>query len=251
MVIRLGKETDKTELRALWKEVFDEDEFYLDYKFGKDFLCNQSVVVIDKKIIGTAHYDTVYINGKKVAYINGVSIREKYRGKHLSVTMLDFLHDHLKKEGFAFCFLKPAIKNYYEKFGYKTVVPEKKQKLEYKDVPDYSATNYGYIEVFEKTSRLHDIYLPRSNKKFEELRLLYENYDGGFVCFERNKEPLGYALYLAENEKTVIEEAVFLNGNGFDIMGNYFKNAQIDELAVMVKPLNEEFNYRNVFIKVI
>ena len=251
MIIRLGKETDKKELRALWKEVFDEDEFYLDYKFDENFSCRQSVVIVDKKIIGAAHYDILYMDGKKVAYINGVSIKKNHRGKHLSPMMLNFLHEHLKKEGFAFSFLKPAIQNYYEKFGYKTVIKEKKFTIEYKDTENYSATNYGYTEIFENISRLYEISLPRSKKRFEKIIRLYENYDGGIICFERNKQPLGYAIFAKEDEKTVIEETMFYSNDDYDILGNYFKQADINELAVMVKPLNEEFNYTSAFIKVI
>jgi len=192
-----------------------------------------------------------YMDGKKVAYINGVSIKKNHRGKHLSPMMLNFLHEHLKKEGFAFSFLKPAIQNYYEKFGYKTVIKEKKFTIEYKDTENYSATNYGYTEIFENISRLYEISLPRSKKRFEKIIRLYENYDGGIICFERNKQPLGYAIFAKEDEKTVIEETMFYSNDDYDILGNYFKQAEINELAVMVKPLNEEFNYTSAFIKVI
>ncbi len=251
MVIRLGKPTEKEELKNLWREVFDEDEFYLEYKFDEGFNANQSVVVLDKKIIGAAHYDILYIDNKKVAYINGVSVKKEYRGKNISVRMLDYLHTHLLKEGFAYCFLKPAIDNYYEKFGYRTAIKALKQNLEYKTVIPYSVTNYGYIEIFEKMSKKHSIYLPRTEKRFEKIKKLYNNYDGGIVCFEREKELLGYAIYGKENEKNVIEESVFLNDEGFDIMGNYFENAQINELAVMIKDLKEKFNYPDAFIKVV
>lgn len=251
MVIRLGKSAEKEELKCLWQEVFNEDEFYLEYKFDKNFMPEQSVVVVDKKIIGAAHYDTLFINNKKVAYVNGVSIKKEYRGKNISTGMLDYLHTHLLNEGFAYCFLKPAINNYYEKFGYKTVIGAVNQDLIYKEVLPYSVTNYGYVEIFEKMCKKHSVFLPRSENRFEKIKRLYKNYDGGIVCFERGKELLGYALYAKENEKIVIEESVFLNDSGFEIMGNYFENAQVNELAVMVKELNETFVHHNVFIKVI
>lgn len=251
MVIRLGKSNEKDELKYLWQEVFDEDDFYLEYKFDKSFSANQSIVVVDKKIIGAAHYDILFIDNKKVAYINGVSIKKEHRGKNLSVRMLDYLHKHLLNEGFAYCFLKPAISNYYEKFGYKTVINAQKADLTYKEVSPYSVTNYGYIEIFETMCKKHSIFLPRSEKRFEKIIRLYTNYDGGIICFEREKELLGYALYAKENEKIVIEESVFLNDNGFDIMGNYFGNASVNELAVMIKDLNEQFIYTDAFIKVV
>ncbi len=251
MVIRLGKSNEKEELKSLWREVFDEDEFYLEYKFDKNFKPCQSVVVVDKKIIGAAHYDTLSINGKKVAYINGVSIKREHRGKNISLRMMDYLHNHLLNEGFAYCFLKPAINNYYEKFGYKTVISAAKSNLTYKEVPSYSVTNYGYIEIFEEMCKKHSIFLPRSEKRFEKIKKLYNNYDGGIICFEREKELLGYALYAKEDEKIVIEESVFLNDNGFDIMGNYFENASVNELAVMIKDLNDKFDYPDAFIKVV
>ena len=93
MEIRLGNFDEKDTLRKIWKDVFDEDEFYLDYKFSSRFspLCS-CVACVEGEIAGTVHFDILYINGEKVAYINGVSVLPEYRHKKLATKMLDFVH---------------------------------------------------------------------------------------------------------------------------------------------------------------
>lgn len=252
MEIRLGKFEEKDTLRRIWKEVFNEDEFYLDYKFSETFSPLCTCVAYDGEIVGMVHFDVYYINSQKVAYINGVSVLPSFRRKKLATKMLDFVHIYLKSQGFAYCFLKPAISNFYESFGYVTVTEGKNFTIPKKSNNDYTTDETSYLEIYREKCKLSDVYIPRSVENFETLIGLYKNYGGGIVCFKKNNKPVGYCLYYPEETGIVIEEFVYSDDICLDFIGDYFgQNVKINELPVMVKPLNSNFDFEKPFIKVI
>ena len=253
MEIRFAHKTEKEILKNIWKTVFNEDEFYLNYKFSSFVAENTVVAVVDEEIAGMVHFDPCIMSDNSLsAYLNGVSVLEKYRNNNIASKMLCFLHSYLKDHNYSFCFLKPAISNFYEKFGYKTVfspqivksLPEKKCK--------YTLTDYNYEKIFRKKCFESDLYLQRTKQNFEKIISLYKNYNGDILCFKDKEELAGYIIYFPENKKIVIEEAVSLKEDFLPSIMYYFDESPlINELPVMVKELNNKFNFKNPFIKVI
>lgn len=110
-------------LKALWKTVFGDSDFFIDTFFEVAFSpdrCN--FFAEDGQIVSALYWLDCAYEGGKLAYIYAVATHPAHRGKGLASRLLQDTHGLLKARGYAGAVLKPAngLFPFYERLGYVT-----------------------------------------------------------------------------------------------------------------------------------
>lgn len=112
------------DLRALWKEAFQDNDNYLDLFFSTAYSEKRSMAAfIDNELAGALYWFDCVLEGKKTAYIYAVATAKKHRRKGVCAELLRHTHLHLQGMGYSFAILvpsEPSLFAFYEKQGYKT-----------------------------------------------------------------------------------------------------------------------------------
>lgn len=122
MMIKHPDPEQLTDLLQMWKSVFGEHggfwELFLDTAFEADH-CR--CITLDGQAAAALYWFDCLCSGQKMAYIYAVVTHPEHRNKGLCRILLEDVHAHLRKNGYAAAMLVPekeGLRQMYRKLGY-------------------------------------------------------------------------------------------------------------------------------------
>lgn len=234
------------ESRALWEQVFPEDEApFLDaYYKGKGFV-NEISVVRDAagEICSMIHWNPVELMVRHqrvtVDFLVAVATREDMRRKGLMARLMQQGLEKRQKQGMPFVFLVPANEAYYTPFGFVTV--GKSNRCPFNKIPQmkYSEEQQRKLEVrplqteeYENTAAWanlcltasYTVFAVRSKTYFERLEQELASEGGHIMGVYRENTLIGLFLY-TEGDSLEIREPICHKQDRrwvFFAIGSYF-----------------------------
>ncbi len=248
MKIRLAEMKDTDTLKAMWLNIFEDSEKFVEWNFKYNYK-PQNVVLCEEEgeIVSSLHlisYD-VKIKGKtyKAVYISAVATLKKVRGRGYASKILNFAIDEIKKRGADIAFLVPAVEGFYEKFGFLKVL-EKEELSFRKDAKDTEVTDNKntVYEIFLECMKNKDNCVLRSKGDIDLILAdAIENTGGdvkvlpdksGYVIFKNEKDNISLFEIMAKSKES--EEKLL----GY--LGQFGKEIKIAYPPLMIKTINEK-----------
>jgi GNAT superfamily N-acetyltransferase len=130
MIIDRPKKTQISMLGRLWREAFDDGDFFDDVFLKFAFSCDRCrCLMLDGEIAAALYWFDCTCCGEKIAYLYAIATAKKYRNKGLCKALMNDTHRHLKSLGYKGALLVPGsaeLFGFYEKIGYRhcTIVSE-------------------------------------------------------------------------------------------------------------------------------
>ncbi len=248
MKIRLAEIKDTDALKAMWLDIFEDSEKFVEWNFENNYN-PQNVVLCEEEgeIVSSLHlipYD-VKIKGEmyKADYISAVATLEKVRGYGYASKVLLYALDEIKRRGKDIAFLVPAINGFYEKFGFLNIL-EKEEVCFKKEAKDIEITDNkdALYEIYSECMKNKDNCLLRSKTDMSlilddalentkgEIKVLPDN--SGYVIFKNKKECIQLFEIMAKCEER--EEKLL----GY--LGSFGKEIKKTLPPVMIKAVNEK-----------
>ncbi|MFI3328235.1 MAG: GNAT family N-acetyltransferase [Rikenellaceae bacterium] len=118
---------DEKECKRLWKEVFKDDDIFID-EFMMHHYSNSNMLRVtdnENRYVSMLHIVDFACEGVgKVAYIYGVATKESHRGKGYATKLMTAVMEKIKSKSYDAAMLIPAanephLKEFYAKFGLK------------------------------------------------------------------------------------------------------------------------------------
>lgn len=190
-----AKNSDIPYLKKMWKDIFKDDDSYINLFFSYKFKEGNTFVIKDnKKIVSTLYveYTDVFINGKiyKGAYFCGIATISEYRKKGYAKKLIEYAKSNVKEVDIIY--LIPANESlfeFYKESGFKLftcldkekVINDKKVKLKtFSEEFDFLK-----IKTFYENSG-NNLYIRRDEKFFTAIYNCYKNImiiDDGYVIY--------------------------------------------------------------------
>lgn len=118
------QDTQKQELRSLWKEAFGDSDSFLDLFEATAFSSTRCrCVTLDDKVVAALYWFDCEFQSKPIAYIYAVATASSHRGQGLCHALMKDTHEHLLASGYMGAVLVPGSKElfqFYEDIGYRT-----------------------------------------------------------------------------------------------------------------------------------
>ena len=204
VIITNPQKEDIPFLKSFWKEIFKDDDDYINLFFSVKFkMENAFVIKEDGKIVSMLYGEhTTLINGDEELsgiYISGIATKEDKRGKGYAKMLIEEIVNAFPKTDVFY--LIPAgehLYKYYENLGFFPVTKLKNVEIggeayieDYNSEFSYEILN-GFYENMENS-----LYVKRSKEDFNAIYNCYKN----FLTFKD-----GYIVYYTENEYLKIVE---------------------------------------------
>ena len=251
MLIRYANEKDKTQLKAIWQSCFSDSEKFVKWNFENNFAPENAMVVeVDGKIVSNLHlipYDVV-LKGKalKGIYVSAVATLKEERGKGYASHLLNAALDEISKKGADIAFLVPAIKGYYDRFGFFEIAPKVEYIME-REIPSFvedevlcPAAEDAHL-IYLSAMKDKELYLKRSLKDMELIisdltentggEILMPFFGEAYAMFKEFEDKIKVFELLGENEDA--EEKTLFE------LSKYGKPLEFEFPCVMVKLLNK------------
>lgn len=124
MIIKAPTPENVHGCRALWKEVFQDSDAFLDRFFSLAFSYDRARCVTENgKVVAALYWFDCTYCGDRVAYLYAIATAPSHRGQGLCTRLLEDTHAHLKRSGYRGVLLSPAsdgLFDFYRRFGYET-----------------------------------------------------------------------------------------------------------------------------------
>lgn len=231
MVIRLAKEQDKEQVKALWNYCFYESDPYLSWFFDTIYRPQQTVVAAEgEKVLSAAQFLPYWVKlgGRKLqaVYLAGVSTWPQARGKGAARAVIAYGEQLSKERGAQLALLVPAIDHFYEKLGYR-ICADKEEYQYAASVPPPGRFRgeirpAGQEELDDMLALYHnamsklDGYILRDKTIMEQIIQTYTFFHGGAYVFYDKGNPVGYVIYSVDSQRICAEEAVYTERAGLD-----------------------------------
>jgi len=115
---------ENSELRALWKRCFDDEESYLDLFFATAYDPARCCCLRrEGRLAAALYWLDAALPGEKLAYIYAVGTEPALRGRGLCRELMESAHETLSRLGYAGAILVPGsegLREMYRKMGYAT-----------------------------------------------------------------------------------------------------------------------------------
>ncbi|MBU5450678.1 GNAT family N-acetyltransferase [Acetivibrio sp. MSJd-27] len=209
---------DTAELKALWKNIFQDTDFYIDLFFQKKYVPeNTFLVKIDGCIASMLYFfpaDFYFCEcSVPAAYICGVATRPEYRGQGYSREILFKAIDAIRQRGYKAAFLIPASESlfafYQKNGGFQPYFYLKKREMERNNTPtekqkEFPFSAKKFSEFYAKLNQDNQFYCEKKEKDFEELFAFYQPEGCQFHLFEE-----GYLIFYIEKQILYVMESFF------------------------------------------
>lgn len=202
-----GRINDIPYLKKMWKDIFKDDDSYIDLFFSYKFKEGNTFVIRDNgKIISTLYveYTDIFIDEKiyKGAYFCGIATLSEYRKKGYAKKLIEYAKENIKNVDIIY--LIPAnesLFDFYKESGFRVftcldkekVIADKKKKL------DSFSGEFNYLKVknFYENSK-NNLYIKRDEKFFNAIYDCYKNvmiFDDGYVFYYIDNDVLHLIEY--------------------------------------------------------
>ncbi len=123
-----------SETRQLWKEVFCDDDTWMNYYFSNVYKPEYNITFLkDGHVVGALQTIPYSADGVQYAYISGVSVKKEYRQQGIGRILMQKAEYKMKANGIQCAVLVPAspsLLKWYESMQYhvdSTLVPPRKE----------------------------------------------------------------------------------------------------------------------------
>ena len=210
--------SDESELRLLWKEVFNDTDEFIDSFFSRRYSVDSALIYREggriASMIFFPRYDfRIEREHYGLGYICGAATLPQYRGRGLMGQLIEASHEAMRERGDRFAALIPAsdsLYGYYRRYGYHELFVRSRLKVN----RDEKITGAGYtLQAADNTDLIYGLYLKgisplssvviQSRTTFDavvkEFRLtggdILVSSDSSIYCFVRQD---GKGLYVRE-----------------------------------------------------
>ena len=131
MIFNAPSSSQLPQLQSLWQEAFGESmhSFVTTVYSEKRSLIAET----EGQVAAALYWFDLDYEGKPLAYLYAIATFQKHRRQGIGKKLLEAAHNHLKTLGYAGTILVPASESlfsFYEKCGYKKVIPGFSRKAE-------------------------------------------------------------------------------------------------------------------------
>ena len=215
--------------RSLWKDLFNDNDGYINWYFENIYIESKTNIELDEdKLVGMLYKNSYHV-GDEVksfvsSYIVGVGVTPENQGEGIMKKMMLQVFDEAKKLNQEFIYLTPIDKKIYERFGFTYISTLEKYKIDFELLSNLKKT-YKVIK-FEKNkndettiTKLRDFYEDISqnfyikvlrDKKYYKQALSELFCEDGllYVSYDLKNEINGY-MFLNKDRDIVIKEFLF------------------------------------------
>lgn len=240
---------DTAELKVLWKNIFQDTDFYIDLFFEKKYVPeNTFLVKTDGCIASMLYFFPADFHFREcsvpTAYICGVATRPEYRGRGYSREILFRAIDAIRQRGYKAAFLIPASASLFEFYqkngGFQPYFYLKKREMKRKNTPaekpkevPFSAKKFS--EFYAKLNQDNPFYCEKKEKDFEELFAFYQPEGCQFRLFEE-----GYLIFYTEKQILHVMESFFESEDVLEKTVQYYMAENNCQKAVLTVPSRGE-----------
>lgn len=221
-----------TDIYDLWKECFGDTDKYLEY-YNNWVMKSNTVLCLYKEddlasMIHLNPYMVSFLGEHTLAYyIVGVATKESYRKQGMMRKLMVQSFSWMHKEKVPFTYLCPIDKAIYSPFDFKVMEDYELWNVEMIESSSRSQeggiiqgitteiTTFGLMNeavwselsdfANDRLHTLHDIYIPRSNRYFEELSNQLECCGGGFLILRKNNQIVAYLAFMNDGLFHIVE----------------------------------------------
>lgn len=225
-MIRLAEKKDIPELKALWRDVFQEEEAYLDAFFIKIFKGENALLYEEDGRIAAALHMVPYsmvVDGVEhpLLYLYAIGTLPEYRGKGYAGDITREALRVAEDRGYSAAFLVPAEESlflWYERMGFETVFYKTMIHLELNDflsLPSLDSEGTWKARKTSNTQELWDLYRMGPYYRDSWVRLTREQNDffleelfrtGGEAWMLEWRGRKLYSLFQKEGDSLVVYE---------------------------------------------
>ena len=188
-------------LRSLWREAFGDTEAFLD-DFTATAMDSRRCFAATQgdHVLGAVYWFDCSCRGQRLAYLYGVATARAFRGQGVCRALMDHVHSHLQKSGYAGTVLVPgqeSLFRFYENMGYEAFC----SMTDFPCTPNGDAIGIHEVDTHEFARRRRDL-LPEGGVVQEQETLDFlttqaKLYAGtGFLLAARKERERLYALEL-------------------------------------------------------
>lgn len=212
-------------LKAMWKNIFGDNDKYLDAFFNKVYIDENTLVHVENHRVVSSLYMIPYkmpADGgeKKVVYLYALATDPAYRGRGIMSRLIKKSLEISAQRGYSLSALIPAEESlfeYYRQFGYrecftKTTITKTIEQIEmeaegHEALVLNKANERQIWDAYTKSEFYSSecIILSEEQNKFYIETLLSEG--GEALIFDTGQKKNGYALLKQEDRKILIYES--------------------------------------------
>lgn len=238
MHIRLAKQEEVGQIRALWQYCFFDEEPYLDWVFGERF-CAENTVVAEREnlICGALQLVPYTIRIRQIQqpcyYIAGVSVLPQERGRGTAASLMAFAEQVAEQRRISLFLLVPALDGYYERFGFVPVASKMEFEFPVELVKSYRFHGKTYraeeIETLLAVDRAYnkfwDVYIDRTRQDMEQLLHCFTNTGhGGAYLFYQDGRAVAYMMYQLTPQEIQVPACAYLSKEGANAILQFIGN---------------------------
>lgn len=178
-MIQLADKKTRPFVRNIWKEVFEDDDVYMDLFFDEKYADENSLVALDgNRVVASLQmlpYEITFY-GTKIPfyYLAGLSTLPDCRKQGWMAQLILKSHELMQQRGIPLSILIPAetsLCKYYAKFGYTQTFRESDIDFEFtvKEIWRNARDEAEAYEVFDKIYNQHDFCVQKSPSDFRAI----------------------------------------------------------------------------------
>lgn len=251
MEFKIADEKDIPELKEMWKEIFNDDDGYIELFFEYKMKPEYTFIAKDNgKIAGAVYsvYSPLVLSDGIIIpalYMCGICTKPEYRGNGIAGTLIENCVSFAEDNWVELCYLIPAnlkLFDFYAKFGFEKATYINKTELETKkgDLPEHKqGFSVELIKLYEKL-----VYPFKPERTLKEFRYICECYsdvllfDEGYMVLDEDDD----TVYLMEQSFCGEEYARIFAGNKNKRLVVYQPETESGTPFAVVKKLNRELD---------
>lgn len=181
-MIEFAEKNNENELKAIWKTVFNDTDFFINLYFKYYFTPNNTLIFkIQDKIASMLFMhpykfrfwdETIFCY-----YLSGLATLPEFRSQGIMNQLIDVSNKVMQERNIPLAILIPSDKNmysFYSKSGYKQVFDKNEKKIPLKSLIDNNNSLVESYAVFDKIYREKDFCI---QKKFADFQAIIADWE--------------------------------------------------------------------------
>jgi predicted acetyltransferase len=179
-MIQFANPHTRPAVRNIWKEVFGDDDVYMDLYFAEKYEDENTLVAVEdnNKVVASLQmlpYEITFYGSKiPFYYLAGLSTLPDYRGRGLMAQLILKSHELMLQRHIPLSILVPAERSlfaYYARFGYAQTFRKNYIGFEFsvKEIWKNSRDENEAYQIFDKTYNQHDFCVQKSFSDFKTI----------------------------------------------------------------------------------
>jgi predicted acetyltransferase len=186
-MIQLADKNTRSYVRNIWKEVFEDDDAYMDLYFDEKYKDENTLVALeDNRVVASLQmlpYEITFYEAKvPLYYLAGLSTLPDYRNRGLMAQLIQRSHQLMLQRHIPLSILVPAeesLFSYYAGFGYAQTFCKGNinAEISIKEIWEQSRNEIEAYSIFDETYNKHEFCVQKNFSDFKTIIRL-ENIEG-------------------------------------------------------------------------